>query len=60
MQLSRLLQGVALTDRIGQEVDVTSLTCDSRTVTPGGLFAAFSGTKEDGSRFIPEALDRGG
>lgn len=59
MQLSRLLQGVALTDRIGQEVDVTSLTCDSRTVTPGGLFAAFSGTKEDGSRFIPEALDRG-
>lgn len=59
MQLSRLIRGVALTDRIGQDVEITSLTCDTRTLTPGGLFAAFPGAKEDGNRFIPEALERG-
>lgn len=59
MQLSRLIRGIALTDQIGQDVEITSLTCDSRTVTPGGLFAAFPGAQTDGNRFIPEALERG-
>ena len=59
MQLSRLIQGAALTDRIGQDVEITSLTCDTRTLVPGGLFAAFPGAREDGNRFIPEALARG-
>ncbi len=43
MLLSRLIRGIALTDQIGRDVEITSLTCDSRTVSPGGLFAAFRG-----------------
>ena len=39
--------------------EITGLTCDSRTVTPGALFAAFRGSRTDGNRFIREALDKG-
>lgn len=60
MLLSRLIRGIALTDQIGRDVEITSLTCDSRTVSPGGLFAAFRGEKTDGTQFIQEALDPGG
>ncbi|HXJ00035.1 MAG TPA: UDP-N-acetylmuramoyl-L-alanyl-D-glutamate--2,6-diaminopimelate ligase [Micropepsaceae bacterium] len=35
------------------------LTADSREVKPGFLFAALSGTKIDGSRFIEDAVKRG-
>ncbi len=59
MQLSRLIRGVALTDQIGQDVEITSLTCDTRTLIPGGLFAAFQGVRTDGNQFIPEALRKG-
>lgn len=59
MKLSRLTQGAALTDLTGRDVEITSLTCDSRTVTPGGLFAAFPGTRHDGTDYIKEALERG-
>lgn len=59
MKLSRLIRGIALTDRLGQDVELTSLTCDTRTLAPGGLFAAFPGAREDGHRFIDEALEKG-
>lgn len=59
MRLSRLIRGIALTDQIGQDVEITSLTCDTRTLSPGGLFAAFRGEETDGNRFIPQALDLG-
>jgi UDP-N-acetylmuramoyl-L-alanyl-D-glutamate--2,6-diaminopimelate ligase len=38
---------------------VTGLTADSRDVRPGYLFAALSGTKTDGARFIADAVKRG-
>ncbi|MFR2157158.1 MAG: hypothetical protein ACLS43_08630 [Evtepia gabavorous] len=57
MLLSRLIRGIALTDQIGRDVEITSLTCDSRTVSPGGLFAAFRG--EDRRNPVYQALDRG-
>ena len=59
MLLSRLIQGAALKDHIGRDVEITSLTCDSRAVSPGGLFAAFPGTRHDGTEYIQEALERG-
>ena len=59
MQLSRLTRGIALTDHIGQDVEITSLTSDTRSLVPGGLFAALKGTRTDGTRYISEALDRG-
>jgi UDP-N-acetylmuramoyl-L-alanyl-D-glutamate--2,6-diaminopimelate ligase len=42
-----------------RNVDITGLTCDSREVEPGYLFAALPGTQSDGRDFIDEALGRG-
>ena len=59
MQLSRLIRGIALTDHIGQDVEITSLTSDTRFLVPGGLFAALRGTRTDGTQYITQALDCG-
>jgi len=39
--------------------ELTGLTCDSRQVTPGGLFAALPGSAVDGHDFIPAAIQAG-
>lgn len=39
--------------------EVTGLSCDSRTVEPGFLFAALPGAKEDGAKYIEAALAAG-
>lgn len=59
MKLSRLCRGIALTDQVGQDVEITSLTCDTRTLAPGGLFVALKGARTDGNEYIPEALEKG-
>ncbi|MDO4516574.1 MAG: UDP-N-acetylmuramoyl-L-alanyl-D-glutamate--2,6-diaminopimelate ligase [Bacillota bacterium] len=59
MKLSRMTRGIALTDHVGQDVEITSLTCDTRDLLPGGLFAALKGSQRDGNQFIREALDKG-
>ena len=41
------------------ETDITGLTCDSRQVRPGFLFAAFPGSVADGRQFIADAISRG-
>lgn len=38
---------------------VSGIAYDSRKVVPGDLFAAIPGTRTDGARFIPEALEAG-
>ncbi len=40
-------------------VEVSGLAVDSRTVKPGDLFFALSGTKTDGARFIDAAIAAG-
>jgi len=42
-----------------ESIEITGLTADSRAVEPGFLFAALPGSRADGRRFIPEALNRG-
>jgi UDP-N-acetylmuramoyl-L-alanyl-D-glutamate--2,6-diaminopimelate ligase len=39
--------------------DITGLASDSRAVKPGFLFAALSGTRDDGARFVDDAVARG-
>ena len=39
--------------------DISGLTADSRLVRPGFLFAALPGRREDGRRFVDDALRRG-
>ncbi|MEO5336956.1 MAG: UDP-N-acetylmuramoyl-L-alanyl-D-glutamate--2,6-diaminopimelate ligase [Magnetospirillum sp. WYHS-4] len=39
--------------------EITGLTCDSRKVAPGFLFAALPGAKADGRAFVADAVARG-
>lgn len=38
---------------------IQGLTADSRAVEPGMLFAALPGSKADGAKFVPEAIEAG-
>lgn len=42
-----------------EAIDVAGLTCDSRNVAPGFLFAALPGTRADGRAFVPDAVRKG-
>lgn len=62
MRLNDLVigEGLELADVVDfGGTDIAGLTCDSRKVLPGHLFAAFQGAHADGREFIAEALGRG-
>jgi UDP-N-acetylmuramoyl-L-alanyl-D-glutamate--2,6-diaminopimelate ligase len=60
MKLRDLLRDVPVTATAGDlDVEVTSVTPDSRLVTPGALFVAIPGTAKDGAEFIPQAVEKG-
>ncbi len=40
-------------------IEITGVSTDSRTIEPGNLFVAVTGTLADGHRFMEEALKRG-
>ena len=46
-------------ERTGDDVDVSSVTTDSRQAGPGALFVALEGERTDGHRFVLDALARG-
>ncbi len=39
--------------------EISDITADSRVVTPGSLFVAIHGTKEDGRAYVADAVSRG-
>lgn len=41
------------------DVEIVTVTADSRAVAPGALFAALPGTRVDGAWFVPDAVGRG-
>lgn len=57
MKLSQLLSAVGVEPL--REAEISTLTCDSREVTPGALFVALEGANCDGGKYIDEALARG-
>jgi len=57
MKLSQLLSAIGAP--CPQDAEITALTCDSREVVPGALFAALEGANTDGRAHIPDALARG-
>src|ERR671934_48488 len=62
MTLKELLVGVPLTSKVPDEVlalDVAGVAYDSRKVTAGSLFFAFSGAKVEGSQFANSAMTKG-
>ncbi len=60
MRLADLLQDVPVREVRGDaNVEITSVTPDSRLVTKGTLFVAIPGTARDGAAFIPQAVEKG-
>ena len=60
MKLWNLLHGVPLTgEHFTEDMEISSLSYDTRTLEPGALFVALPGVKTDGARFIREALEKG-
>lgn len=54
---SLLVPGVTLDG--AADTPITGITADSRKVEPGFLFAALTGSKADGTRYVADAVARG-
>ena len=60
MKLWELLHSVPLTGETPElDMEINSISYDSRTLEPGALFVALPGDKTDGHRYIDTALERG-
>jgi len=60
MKLHELLRDVPMrSTRDDLDVEITSVTPDSRLVKQGALFVAIPGTAKDGAQFIPQAREKG-
>jgi UDP-N-acetylmuramoyl-L-alanyl-D-glutamate--2,6-diaminopimelate ligase len=60
LQLANLIKGLARRSVRGPlDREITGIAYDSRKVVPGGLFIAVSGHRQDGHRFLGQALDQG-
>ena len=60
MILRELLAGAPLTGgNPDLDMEISSISYDTRTLEPGALFVAMAGDKTDGHRYIQTALDRG-
>lgn len=58
MRLGELLKGVAIEGKI-PEIEIKGITCDSRAVQEGFLFAAIPGELTDGHRYAASAAEKG-
>jgi UDP-N-acetylmuramoyl-tripeptide--D-alanyl-D-alanine ligase len=57
MNLSAIAESLDLT--VAQDVVITGVSIDTRTLEPGNLFVALRGTRVDGQQFISEAIECG-
>jgi len=59
-KLSKILAGIEILRSEGStEMEITSVQADSRKVVPGTLFIAVKGTREDGHKYIKDAVRAG-
>jgi UDP-N-acetylmuramoyl-L-alanyl-D-glutamate--2,6-diaminopimelate ligase len=59
MRLDILANSDAPLGDLSGDTVITGVTCDSREVEPGNLFAALPGVNVDGSKFINQAFEKG-
>jgi UDP-N-acetylmuramoyl-L-alanyl-D-glutamate--2,6-diaminopimelate ligase len=59
MKLEAFAPILPLADTSAGEIEIAGIASDSRRVAPGFLFAALKGSKEDGSRYVDDAIARG-
>jgi UDP-N-acetylmuramoyl-L-alanyl-D-glutamate--2,6-diaminopimelate ligase len=58
MRLDKLTH-MKLADATMASIDICGISADSRTVQPGYLFAALSGTQADGRHYVGQAIENG-
>ena len=60
MKLRELISGVPLAGGTADlDVEIFSISYDSRTLEPGALFVALPGSKDDGDRYVASAWEKG-
>ena len=59
MKLKELFEGLPVKISGGDSPEITGLAVDSRKVKPGYLYIAVVGEKDDGHRYLSDALERG-
>jgi UDP-N-acetylmuramoyl-L-alanyl-D-glutamate--2,6-diaminopimelate ligase len=59
MKLKSLLTLDSISDARFATLELNGISADSRTVKPGDLFVAMAGAKDDGLRFVAQALAAG-
>lgn len=60
MKFSRLIEGLDVIERLNwADVDIESITCDSRMVSKGSCFVAIKGRSADGHDFVGRAVASG-
>ena len=59
MRLSELLRDVNCLSRAGEDVEVSGISYDTRTLQAGEVFVALRGYRTDGHRYIEEARQKG-
>ena len=60
MKITKLLENVVVKKVVNyQDVEVSKVTCDSRSVSEGTLFVCLSGENADGHDHVEEAAERG-
>lgn len=58
MRLSEVIAGTGGI-MFGEDTEIKGICTDSRMISPGDLFIALNGTKDDGHRYIKEAVLKG-
>ncbi|MFO1172784.1 MAG: UDP-N-acetylmuramoyl-L-alanyl-D-glutamate--2,6-diaminopimelate ligase [Hyphomicrobiaceae bacterium] len=59
MKLRQLLDDEMSAPLLAGGVEVSGLTPDSRAIQPGFVFAALSGSKTDGAKYVAQAVEKG-
>jgi UDP-N-acetylmuramoyl-L-alanyl-D-glutamate--2,6-diaminopimelate ligase len=61
MKLRELLKDLAQAEASAgfDELEIAGVTADSRSIRPGDVFIAIAGSKQDGLRFVPQAIASG-
>lgn len=59
MLLHQILTGLEIMGKTPRNFDVASVELNSQKVVRGGMFIALSGKKQDGKKYIPDALQKG-
>jgi UDP-N-acetylmuramoyl-L-alanyl-D-glutamate--2,6-diaminopimelate ligase len=59
VKLKNLIKDLDLLVKGSKDIEITGMSADSRTVSPGNLFIAKKGLAHDGSQFISQAVNAG-